>query len=73
MATNNTIWTPFDVDHTPRNRELLIIGTDGEYHIAYWDAYYAEGGRGYTGGCGWVTTEAEQVRPVKWCELPPKD
>ncbi len=35
---------------------LLLFG---EYHnsvvsVGYWDAYYAEGGRGYEGGLAWI-------------------
>lgn len=33
---------------------LLLWFVDNEFSVGYWDAYYAEGGRGCTHGVAWV-------------------
>jgi len=70
-----------DISSAPRDVPcLLAFSTDAEKPfvcMAYWDAYYAEGGSGYQGGDGWVIQNCgEEVRlhfsaePTHWQPLP---
>ncbi len=62
-------WRPIEtIVHESGNRVLIY---DGEVKCGYWDAYYAKGGRGYTGGTGWVDEDSTEVKPTHWQPLPP--
>lgn len=52
--TRATGWRP--IEEAPKldgKRLLLRLGEEG-VSVAYWDAYYSEGGRGCTDGFAWI-------------------
>lgn len=56
--------------------DVLLFCSDGTQCVAYWDWYYAEGGRGYTDGNAWIIRGGERVYDVAgeathWMLLPP--
>lgn len=56
--------------------KILLLFPNGAMSVAYWDWYYAEGGRGYEDGIAWVEpVSGERVHnyydnPTHWMPLP---
>lgn len=56
--------------------KILLLFREGVVSVAYWDWYYAEGGRGYEGGLAWVEpVSGERLdlyydEPIAWMPLP---
>lgn len=50
---------------------VWLLLEDERRCVGYFDAYYAEGGRGYDGDPPWVEEfSGERVRPMRWMPLP---
>ena len=78
QALQSCLWN--EMESAPRDVPVMLLfpadeGSKHEGHtpVCYWDAYYDEGGAGYTGGNGWVIAFAgEQVylhfssKPTAW-------
>ena len=43
-----------DVNWVDPPKILLLFNDDNAVSVGYWDWYYAEGGRGYSGGLAWI-------------------
>jgi len=56
--------------------KILLLFADDVISVGYWDAYYAEGGRGYEGGLAWIEpVSGERLdlnfdAPIGWMPLP---
>ena len=56
--------------------KILLFFDDGNISVGYWDAYYAEGGRGYEGGLAWIEPisgerlDMHYDSPIGWLPLP---
>jgi hypothetical protein len=56
--------------------KILLLFEGGVVSVGYWDAYYAEGGRGYEGGEAWIEpVSGERLdlnydAPIGWMPLP---
>lgn len=63
-----------NTEYTSDVKVLLLCGENQS--VAYWDEYYAEGGRGYAGGTAWIEPcSGEQIDnhygpPTHWMPLP---
>lgn len=82
---SNNGWIP--IESAPKDVAVLVTFHEGdipqEFHtqpgvmVAYWDAYYAPGGRGYSGyGDGWTDAHSGEGchlhygSPTHWQPLP---
>ena len=54
-------WRP--MHETPMHHAIILIkSVDGEVSLCSYDPYYAEGGRGFTGGDGWILDPGGEER-----------
>ncbi len=70
-------WQPMETSPKTGYQRVLLLFSGGEVSVGYWDAYYAESGRGYVlGGTAWIEPcSAERLDlhydpPVAWMPLP---
>ena len=72
------------IETAPKNKgtsvvKILLLFAEGQVSVGYWDAYYAEGGRGYKGGLAWIEPcsgerlDLHYDKPTHWMPLPTKD
>jgi len=70
-------WKP--IESAPKDNDcarILLLFASGEVSVAYWDPYWAEGGRGYQGGLAWIEPcSGERLDqhydvPTHWMPLP---
>lgn len=76
-------WQP--IETAPKESAILVTFAAGDIRasmtspgimVAYWDAYYAEGGYGYHGGSGWTDAHSgagchlHYGEPTHWQPLP---
>lgn len=78
----DTKWEP--IETAPKGTggdypHVLLLFSEGEVSVGYWDLYWAEGGFGYNGSSAWIEpVSGEQLdlhydEPIGWMELPDKD
>jgi hypothetical protein len=63
-------WQPIATAPKTFPSTRVLLWADDKIVIGYWDAFYAEGGRGYTGHSGFVDDESEEIDPTHWMPLP---
>ena len=79
-------WQPMETapkdrsEKNPTYPRILLRFDEGQMAVAYWDAYYAEGGHGHEGRwLGWVepcsgdVVELHYDKPTHWMPLPSGD
>jgi len=74
------MWQP--IETAPKDggidaQRVLLLFANGDVSVAYWDLYYAEGGRGYQGCDAWIEPVSGELlanqynEPTHWQPLPP--
>jgi hypothetical protein len=72
------------IESAPRDVPVMLFipGESSDYKsttdrpVCYWDEYYAPGGRGHSGGDGWVVMHSDELhlhyssKPTHWMPLP---
>ncbi len=68
-AAIRAAFKPLSVKDMPKDgsKHLAVLEGDGPV-VCYWDAYYAEGGRGYNGGDGWIFDDGYGFENIN-CEI----
>jgi hypothetical protein len=77
--TNTTTWQPMSTaPHTGKgDPNILLVSSDGDIQVCYYDPYYAEGGNGYALDIlPWVIDASGELfdqyydEPIGWMPLP---
>ena len=69
-------WQPIATVPAEDSCRILLLFEGGEVSVAYYDPYYAEGGRGYVNGFAWVepcsgeTLDLHYDSPTHWMPIP---